>query len=655
MPSSRLVPSRSTAVRLAALLACSVFTWAHADGGDETPGVVSSVKLPSQAKGQPPSWAGKAFRQGVVAVANPYGAEAGAKVLEQGGNAIDAAVAIAYALNVVEPQSAGIGGGGFMMIHLAGTGETFTIDSRETAPAGATREMFLRTPVTDPPVAIPTPSQQGVAVGVPGMVRGTALAIEKHGRLSLAQVLQPAIQLAGEGFAATPRFVTSPNCANPAQSRALNSPLVADYFCPGGKAIPEGTLVKNAALADTLRLIATHGADCFYKFMPEKGCDIAQGIVEGQTFKRSAAGSKGGSMTLADLEGYQAAVREPIEGTYRGYKIKSMAPPSSGALTIIQILKQLERFPIGDVSAGYGFGSAKTLNVMAESMRLAFADRADWMADADPGFAKVPTKGLINDTYLSGRSAAIVPGVRMTPDPLPGDPRVFETAGLQPAKALALAPPVTGPDNGTTHFSVVDKWGNVVSYTNTIESGYGIGVFAGYTRPDGTFRNHGFLLNNELTDFNVIPSKNRVTQEIGYNDVQPGKRPRSSMAPTMLFTPDGKPFLAYGSPGGATIINSVVNITVNLIDHKMGLQEAIDAGRISVASANVTPTGSVQLESRLPAASIAAMGALGYRLTGGDIGSVQAVLIDQKTGKQYGGADNRREGTVIGLPRSQGR
>jgi gamma-glutamyltranspeptidase / glutathione hydrolase len=244
-----------------------------------------------------------------------------------------------------------------------------------------------------------------------------------------------------------------------------------------------------------------------------------------------------------------------------------------------------------------------------------------------------------------------VPGQRMLVDPLPGDPRSFETAGLAPQRALAKAPPVTGPDNGTTHFSVVDKWGNVVSYTNTIESSHGIGTFAGYRKPDGSFRNHGFLLNNELTDFNTVSSTHRVTGEDGYNDVQAGKRPRSSMAPTMLFTKDGKPFLAYGSPGGATIINSVVNITINLIDHKMTLQEAIDAGRISVASASVTGNGSVQLEGRLPADSIQGMAALGYRITGGDVGSVQAVLIDQQTGKQYGGADDRREGTVIGLPR----
>jgi gamma-glutamyltranspeptidase / glutathione hydrolase len=637
--------ARPTCLALAALAAIVSTPAAWSDDGDnETLGVVSSVTLPAQSKGKPPSWTGKAFRQGVVAAANPYGAEAGAKILEQGGNAIDAAVAVAYALNVVEPQSAGIGGGGFMMIHLAGTGETFTIDSREKAPAGAARDMF---------VGVTRPDLNGISVGVPGMVRGTALAVERWGRLPLAQSLQPAIALADQGFAATPRFVSSPNCLVLPNNRARNSPLSSDYFCPGGVPIAAGTLVTNKPLAETFKLIAQHGADCFYKHIPALGCDIALGIVEGQKFNRpQVAGGKAGSMTLADLEAYQPAIRAPIEGSYRGYKIKAMAPPSSGALTVIQILRMLERFPLGETSQGYGFGSVKTLNVMAEAMRVAFSDRADWMADAD--FVPVPTKGLIDFTYLSERSNLIVPGIRRTPDPLPGDPRPFQTAGLTPETALALAAPVTGPENGTTHFSVVDKWGNVVSYTNTIESGYGIGVFAGYTRSDGTFRNHGFLLNNELTDFNTTPSFHRVIvpPTVGFNDVQPGKRPRSSMTPTMLFTPDGKPFLAYGSPGGATIINSVVNITINLIDHKMGLQEAIDAGRISIASAGSTIT----LENRFPDATAAALRAapLGYTVNIGDVGSVQAVLIDQQTGKQYGGADNRREGLVVGLPRSQG-
>jgi gamma-glutamyltranspeptidase/glutathione hydrolase len=598
--------------------------------------VSSSVVLPPQAKGKPPAWSGRAYRQGVVAVANPYGAEAGAAILEQGGNAIDAAVAIAYALNVVEPQSAGIGGGGFMMIHIAKTGETITIDSREKAPAGATRNMF---------VGVPSATQQGVAVGVPGMVRGTAKAIEQYGRLTLAQVMQPAIKLADDGFAATPRFVASADCSNP-NSRAKNSPLSAEYFCPGGQSIPAGTTVTNKPLASTFRLIATHGPDCFYKVMPDKGCDIATGIVEGQKWNRpQAPNGKGGSMTLADLEAYEAVERAPIEGTYRGYRLKAMGPPSSGALTVLQILKMLERFPLGDAGAGFGFGSTNTLNVMADAMRIAFADRGNWMGDKD--FVNVPTKGLINTAYLQMRDDAITPGVRLATNPLPGDPRPYEIAGLMPATAIAMAEPVS-TENGTTHFSVVDKWGNVVSYTNTIESGYGIGVFAGYQRPDGSFRNLGFLLNNELTDFNTAPSINSITQEDGYNNVQPGKRPRSSMAPSMLFTPDGKPFLAYGSPGGATIINSVVNITINLIDHKMSLQQAIDAARISVAST----TSSITLENRFPTTTVDAMKALGYSVGIADVGSVQAVLIDQQTGKQYGGADNRREGTVIGLPQS---
>jgi gamma-glutamyltranspeptidase / glutathione hydrolase len=638
-------------VALATLMTCCAWPLAQADDRENWSGEGSAPYSRSEPRYPLSAASGQAFRNGVVAVANPYGAQAGAKILEQGGNAIDAAVAIAYALNVVEPQSAGIGGGGFMMVHLARTGKTITIDTREKAPAAATRDMF---------VGVPTPSQQGVAVGVPGMVRGTALAVEKYGRLKLSQVMQPAIKLADEGFAATPRYVTSPNCAGTnLTSRAKNSPLSAEYFCPGGLAMSAGTLVTNKPLADTFRLIAKNGPDCFYKYMPDKGCDIALGIVEGQKFNRpQLAGGKGGSMTLADLEHYRAEIREPVEGSYRGYKIKSMGPPSSGALTVLQILKMLERFPLGDATKGYGFGSVNTLNVMADAMRLAFADRSVWMGDAD--FATVPVRGLINPTYLATRGSAITPGVRLLQPGvaapangtlLSSDPRPYNTDDddrHHRSARLDVAEPGPGLENGTTHFSVTDKWGNVVSYTNTIESGYGIGVFAGYAKPDGSFRNHGFLLNNELTDFNTALSTNPWTGESGYNDVQAGKRPRSSMAPTMLFTRDGKPLLAYGSPGGATIINSVVNITVNLIDHKMNLQDAIEAGRISVAGAG----SGVQLESRFTnlAALTQGLTALGYTVGVADVGSVQAVLLDPKTGKQYGGADTRREGTVIGLP-----
>ncbi|MES2957042.1 MAG: gamma-glutamyltransferase [Pseudomonadota bacterium] len=637
MTPSRLALSQPTHVAVAALIACGLAGAVHADDGDgdQTLGVALSVKLPPQAKGKPPTWAGQAYRQGVVSVANPYGAEAGAQMLEAGGNAIDAAVAIVYALNVVEPQSAGVGGGGFMMIHLAKGGRTFAIDTREKAPAGATPGMF---------VGVPNSSLQGVAVGVPGMVRGTAHALEHYGNLRLATVIQPAIKLADEGFAATARYA-----AVSCNSRSQNSPESAAFFCPGGgnNGPVLGSLVQNKPLAETFRLIAAHGADCFYLYMPDKGCDIAKGIVEGQKFNRpQAPNGKGGSMTLDDLANYRAIERTPTEGSYRGYQIKAMSPPSSGGLTMIQMLKMLERFPLGDASQGYGFGSTKTLNVMADAMRVAFADRGVWMGDVD--FVSVPMKGLLNPAYVGLRGAAIVPGARINPNPVAADPRPFETAGLEPATRLAVADPVTGPGETTTHFSVVDKWGNMVSYTNTIESSHGIGVFAGYKNPDGSFKSHGFLLNNELTDFNTAPTTNPFTGSAGYNDVQPGKRPRSSMTPAMIFPPDGQPLIAYGSPGGATIINSVLNVTLNLIDHKMTLQDAINAPRLSVTST----ASSLAIENGFSAASLDGLRALGYSVgSPADIGSVQAVLVDLKTGKQYGAADARREGTVIGLPR----
>lgn len=626
--------TRRLPLALAALLVCSPGAFADDERDHDRGGDHHGARPPSHGHGQPLDWAGTAYRKGVVAVANPYGAEAGARMLERGGNAIDAAVAIAYALNVVEPQSAGIGGGGFMMVHLAKSGRTFAIDTREKAPAAATPDMF---------VGVTRPDLNGVAVGVPGMVRGTALALRRWGHLPLHKVLEPAIDLADTGFAATPRY-TAVSCNN--GGRSTNSPEAAAFFCPGGVPVPVGQVVQNKPLAETLRLIARHGPDCFYKFMPEKGCDIAQGIVEGQKFNRpQVAGGKGGSMTLADLEAYQPALREPTVGTYRGYTIKAMSPPSSGGLTMLQILKMLERFPIGDAAAGYGFGSLKTANVMAEAMRIAFADRSQWMGDAD--FVPVPGKGLLDATYVGARGAVIVPGTRITPNPVAGDPRPYDVAGTKPATRLAVAEPVTGPGETTTHFSVVDKWGNMVSYTNTIESSHGIGVFAGYQRADGSFRNHGFLLNNELTDFNTAPSVNLYTGGPGFNDVQPAKRPRSSMTPAMIFTPDGRPLVAYGSPGGATIINSVLNVTLNLIDHKMTLQDAIKAPRLSVTSAGST----ISLEAGIPQATIDGLIALGYTVATTEIGSVQAVVLDPKTGLQFGAADARREGTVIGLPR----
>lgn len=635
---SKRSPTRTCLPLLALLLifAFAVLPSSWAGQPVASLGVPPGTQLPDTAKAPdgagPPSWTGKAFRQGVVSVANPYGAEAGAQVLEAGGNAVDAAVAVAYALNVVEPQSAGIGGGGFMMIHMAKSGETVFIDSREKAPAGATRDMF---------VGVSSPSTKGIAVGVPGMVRGTALALEQYGKKSLAEVMRPAIRLADDGFAATPRYVSA-SCS----SRALNYPETRAFFCPDGihPRVEVGETVTNPNLAATFKTIAADGPEAFYSG------DIAKGIVEGQ--KRYYGSGKPGTMTMEDLAYYVPAVRKPVEATYRGYTIKSMPSPSSGGLTILQMLKMVERFPIGDAGQGFGFGQTNTLHVMIEAMRLAYADRAIWMGDAD--FAYVPAVGLLHPTYVDQRGSQISLTKRITPNPTAGDPRPFDVAALANGQRFASAEPVTGPGETTTHFCVVDKWGNVVSYTNTIESSHGIGVFAGYTQPDGEFRNFGFLLNNELTDFNTTPSTNPYTGTIGTNDVEPMKRPRSSMAPAMIFDPQGRPIVAFGSPGGATIINSVFQVAMNLIDHGMAIQPAIDQPRISVTAAS----GGTSMEPGFSQSTIDALKALGHSISVAsvsDIGSVQAVVTDLQTGKQYGGADSRREGTVIGLPRPQGK
>lgn len=646
-PSNRL-PWRHPAAAIAVILACSACAVVPAHARDDSLGIESAVRLPPQAKGKPLVWAGDAFRQGVVSVANPYAAEAGAQILERGGNAVDAAVAIAYALNVVEPQSAGIGGGGFMMIHLARGDRTFAIDSREKAPAAATPTMFQGK-------SFDAASTSGLAVGVPGMVRGTALAVERWGHLNLAKTLQPAIKLAEEGFAATPRYVSA-SCSQ----RARNYPESEAYFCPGGTSrVAVGELVKNEPLAETLKTIARRGPGAFYRG------DIAKGIIEGQKRFRSIAGAEGGRMTLQDLADYEPAVRRPVVGSYRGYTIKAMGSPSSGGLAILQMLGMVERFPLGDESQGYGFRSTRTLNLMAEAMRIAFADRAVWMGDSD--FVDLPEKGLINRNYTAMRSQLINPDAR-GPNPVAGDPRPYEMADadIWRDRQLARTEVFSGPGGSTTHFSVVDKWGNMVSYTNTIESSHGAGMFAGYY-PDGCtqiscFKSFGFLLNNELTDFNFTPAANPNPASFnpGANDVAPNKRPRSSMVPTMIFDRRGEPLVAYGSPGGATIINSVFNVTLNLIDHRMSLQDAIDAPRLSVTSAG----GSVSIDNGAPGsdftgfapASLQGLRDLGHTVGApADIGSVQAVAVHPRNGKQYGAADARREGTVIGLPRPRGR
>jgi len=592
------------------------------------------------------------FTGGVVTAANPIAAKAGADVLAAGGNAVDAAVVVQFVLNVVEPTSSGIGGGGFMGIHLPDGPRTFYIDSREKAPAAATPTQYLTCDATacdseDEPVPIgPTErspfldiATSGIGVGVPGTLLGIERALSEYGSgtYTLAQALEPAIELA-EGFPINDRLAMLIAQEPTERNRTTFWPETAAIFRPDGNPLESGDTLAQPDLAKTLRLIAAQGSEVFYEG------EIASAIVEAQGRFRDTVGEAGaGRMTLADLADYRAVgvmEREPVVSDYRGYTINGMPFPSSGGLTVAQILECVEQFPLGDADAGFGPGATDTLNVMIESMRLAFSSRSVWMGDEDADTLSLPDTGLLDPDYLGPRCDQIAADARLEGDEIePGDPRPFDPDFGGTATTIGAAPEgEVGID--TTHFSIIDENGMVVSWTSTIEGTWGSGI---------TVPGYGFLLNNELTDFNFVPQATSADDEAfrpGANDVAPGKRPRSSMAPTLVFA--GDDFVAaYGSPGGSTIINSVVNTTINLIDHGMSVQEAIDAPRVS------TGGGSVSYEDGFDASVLDALRTLGHGLRddpSDGIGSVQAVVVDPMTGLQYGGADDRRAGDVVGLP-----
>lgn len=629
-------------VLLFALAACPP-GWAGSAPPAAGLGLPPGITLPptTEAVPPPPAWDGVAFKGGVVSVSHPLAAQAGADVLARGGNAVDAAAAIQFMLNVVEPQFSGIGGGGFYMIHLARQNKTFAIDAREKAPAAATPTQFVLTGV---PAAqrFAIASTSGLAVGVPGTLAAVDTALRHWGTTRLADALAPAIRVAERGFHVN-RFLAANIAAD--GGRTSLQPETAAVFRPNGTPLQEGDLLVQPDLARTFRLIARHGIPAFYRG------EIAQAIVAAQQRSRTPVAVEGmGRMTPADLAGYRIAIREPVSVNYRGWTVAAMSPPSSGGLTLGQMLKLVERFPLGDATQGYGFGSPATLHVMTEAMRLGFADRAVWMGDED--FVPVPRRGLLNPGYTAGRSALINPGARMA-TPAAGNPLPYDSA--YPGNPTVRLPVIEAEEDKpshTTHFTVVDRWGNVVSATTTIEATWGTGIMVpGY----------GFLLNNELTDFNFDPTRNGDTGNPGANDVAAGKRPRSSIAPALVFH-GRKPVAAYGSPGGATIINSVFNVTLNLVDHGMSIQQAINAPRLSVTSpagtiacegveAFMQPKFSIATQDSLRALGHLGLGAAGTNACTAAIGSVQGVVMDLRTGRRYGGADLRREGSVIGEKR----
>jgi gamma-glutamyltranspeptidase/glutathione hydrolase len=468
---------------------------------------------------------------GMVVAQEKTAAQIGADVLRQGGNAVDAAVATGFAMAVTYPRAGNIGGGGFMIIHSSERGEDVAIDYRETAPAATTPDIFLG-PDGKPDIAKSRDSALGI--GVPGTVAGLALALDKYGsgNFTLAELIRPGIALAANGIEITDDSAdTLPDW----HRRLARWPSSAKIFSRAdGSSLRDGDKLTQTDLAATLSAIAEQGPRGFY-----------QGTVAKKLVK--AVGDAGGIMTLDDLKSYQAVIRAPVRGSYRGYDVVSMPQPSSGGVVLLETLNILEGFPMGEMKQG----SAPSLHVMIEAMKRAYADRARYLGD--PAFVNAPVATLISKEYAA-RQRASIDLDRATPW----------------TDVLSATPPREG--SNTTHFSVVDSRGNAVSNTYTLNFSYGVGLVA-----DGT----GVLLNNELDDFTAAPGASNAYGLVGFeaNLPGPGKRPLSSMSPTIVLK-DGKPVLVTGSPGGSRIISAVLQVIVNVLDYGMDVAAAVAAPRL---------------------------------------------------------------------------
>jgi gamma-glutamyltranspeptidase/glutathione hydrolase len=538
--------------------------------------------------------------KGVVSVSQPLAAKAGAEMLAKGGNAIDAAAAIQFALNVEEPMMTGIGGGAFIMIYSAKDKKVYVIDSRERAPFKAKEDQFLNPDGS--PMDFYVAQSQGIAVGVPGTLLGTATALKKFGTMKLAEVMQPAIKMAREGITISEDFGQWLSDDYKWKLEKTSGKAYA-FFDKSGSLLKTADRLVQKDLANTLQMIAKHGTDVYYHG------PIAKAVAD-------IVKARSGPMEASDIQTYDVKWRTPVEGRYRGWDIVSMPPPSSGGLTMIQMLMMMERFDIGEM----GHNSADTIHVMVEAMHLAYADRGEYMGDAD--FVEIPIEGLLNPDYVATRSALIQMSTT-NGSPLPGDPWAYEDVACISYPMLASA----RERRHTTHFVVADRWGNVVAWTTTIEDVWGSGIMVpGY----------GFMLNNEMTDFNFTPG--------GANELQPMKRPRSSMTPTILFK-HGKPWMATGSPGGATIITTAMQVIMNVIDHDMTIQEAVDAPRIfSGWYPWVSWEEGISEDVR---EELTTQFSYEFDKEPGSIGSAQSLVIDLQTGRIFGAADPRRDGTVI--------
>ncbi len=486
---------------------------------------------------------------GAVATISEPASKAALAILNQGGNAIDAAVAAAATLGVTDPFSCGIGGGGFMVIYLAKDKRVITIDHRETAPANFTPTVFQRDgKIMD----FDTVVASGMSVGVPGTVRGWHEALDRYGSMSFKQVLAPAIAVASDGFAVNANFT---HLVEDSQSKFNMFPDTAALYLKNGKAIQPGSMLRNPGLAKAYRELAAGGVKVFYEGK------IGRAVVDAVNQPKVASGVqvRAGRMTMADLANYEARLRQPVHSTYRGYDLYGMPLPSSGGIAIAEALNILEGY---DLKA---MPREKAEHLYLEASRLAFADRNAYLAD--PEFVEAPVAGLLNKDYAARRRELINPNQASVQAPA-GDPYPFQNDLSVPLRPNANKLLAEGAH--TTHLTVSDKDGNIVSYTYTIESWGGSGIVVpGY----------GFLLNNEMTDFDFSGPAPNVPEA--------GKRPRSSMSPTLAFK-NGKPAFSIGSPGGATIITTVLQTIFNYVDLGMSMPDAVNAPRMSERNGTAT-------------------------------------------------------------------
>ena len=594
-----MLPKR--ALSLTGLLLAPMVSWGFSY---ETPSITPEVGSGFEEK---PGWAADSF---AVAAANPLATDAGYQVLKAGGNAIDAAVAVQMVLTLVEPQSSGIGGGAFLM-HFDGA-DVQAYDGRETAPAAVTGELFME---DGEPLPFMEAVASGLSVGVPGTLRMLEQAHAEHGQLAWQELFTPAITLAEEGFAVSQRLHTS--LANDEYLRE-NDLAQAFYYSADGEPLEVGTTLKNPALAAILRRIAEEGSAAFYEG------EVAEDLVE----QVQSHPVRPGKVSLDDISGYQSLEREPLCTPWQQWEVCGFPPPSSGHLTIMQILGMLDQQPLLEAPLENGVTSSGWLHQFLEASRLAFADRGRYIAD--PDFVEAPGGDwslMLAPDYL-GKRSELIGEESMGENAEPGNPGEL---------AVSFASQPEQPEYGTSHISIVDADGNAIAMTTTIEQAFGSRILA----DGGTDLPGGYLLNNELTDFSFTPE---VDGQPVANRVEPGKRPRSSMSPTLVFDQEtGALVASLGSPGGAAIIHYTARTLAAMRDWGLNAQEALSLPHA------ITLGGDVYLEEgRFPEEIIESLRERGHSVSERELTSGLQAIRRLEDGTLFGGADPRREGVVMG-------